>query len=105
MAKKSIPTMQAPPTDHARCAHETCDVPAMVRLQLPTGWANLCEPHYVMHFDGIARLRCAELGLNQGPNESKKEWLARCMAYIKSNAKLKTFDDAVRAEDEWSRSA
>ena len=28
------------------CAHEGCNVPALCRVWTPTGWANLCVPHY-----------------------------------------------------------
>lgn len=90
------------PLEHIPCAHATCNLSARVRILTATGWARLCEPHYVMHFDALARVSFTEKGLDRWPNESREVWRKRVMAYLRAHARPKTFDDAVRAEDEWA---
>ncbi len=80
------------------CAHDACDVPAICRIQTATGWANFCEPHYVRYHDEQARKRNAEKGLDQQPDETRDEWIARMRAYVRSHAKLKRFADAALDE-------
>lgn len=84
------------------CAHETCDLPAICKIKTKTGWANLCEPHYVMHFDNEARQNFTERGLDRGLNETRDEHRKRVMAWIRGRMKPKTFTDAAAAEDEWA---
>jgi len=48
----------------APCAHETCNVLSMVRVQTPTGWANLCLSHYASQNDEEARRYCRDHGLD-----------------------------------------
>lgn len=105
MARKAnlLPTAVASDSNRIQCAHETCHVPASVRVKTGHGWANLCLPHYERHFDKAADARFAELGLERGLDEDRKAWRGRIMVWVKSHAKLKTFADA--AEDEWSQEA
>lgn len=97
--------------EHVPCAHETCDLEARVRVKTPTGWANMCLPHYERFHEDIALKNCAAKGLLRRPDEDMAQYRKRVMAYLKANARLKTFDDAEddrgaqALEDEWSRTA
>lgn len=99
-AKREPKTEKPRPIVH--CAHETCDLPAICRVKARTGWAAFCEPHYVRYHDDLARKSCTEKGLDKQPNESSAEYRARMLAYMREHAKLRTFDDATRLEDEWA---
>jgi len=45
------------------CAHEGCKTPAILREQIPTGWANFCEYHYIRYHRERAELWCNDHGL------------------------------------------
>lgn len=91
------------PRERVHCAHETCETPAICRVKTVTGWANFCEPHYVMHHDTISRKRCTELGLDQRIDETKADWRRRLLAWVRACAKPKRFEDAVMLEDQWAK--
>lgn len=90
------------PPEHVPCAHETCSIPAKCRIRLPTGWANLCLPHYQRHFEILADRNLKALGLDQKPGEAKSEHVTRMREWCRKNAKFKTFKSAEQAEDEWA---
>ena len=46
------------------CAHEDCRTPAILRIKVPTGWANLCDAHYDQHFLNQGKATCERLGLD-----------------------------------------
>lgn len=100
--KRTDETMEYVPPAQAPCAHETCDLSAICKVKTKTGWANFCEPHYVMHFDNEARKRFTELGLDRGANETREDHRKRVMAHIRAKFKPKSFADATKAEDEWA---
>lgn len=52
------------PKLRASCAHEGCQTPALVREKTETGWANLCEYHYVKAHTKRAEKWCADHGLH-----------------------------------------
>jgi hypothetical protein len=57
-------SQQEPATrSHIQCAHDLCAHSAILRLKLPTGWANLCRHHYDFHAQREADKFCAENGL------------------------------------------
>ena len=45
------------------CAHEGCKTPAILREKRPTGWANLCEFHYIEDHRERAKKWCESQGL------------------------------------------
>lgn len=82
------------PRPIVQCAHESCVVPATVRQKTPTGWANLCQPHYLRFHDELACRAYAEQGLERGDDETREEHKKRVFAWLKSHSRLKTFDAA-----------
>jgi hypothetical protein len=104
MARKVETAARATLPEHVPCAHETCDLKAMVRVRTSTGWANLCVPHYSMQNESQAIERFAELGLERLPNEGRDVWRKRIMAWVKAHARIKRFD-AAEMEDKWAREA
>ena len=46
------------------CAHEGCRTPAILRERLPTGWANLCEFHWLQNATKRADENCKARGLH-----------------------------------------
>ena len=55
------------------CAHESCQHRAVVKIQTPTGWANLCMFHYDEHYRIGALDYCDALGLHT--IEQRREWV------------------------------
>ena len=45
------------------CAHAECNFPAMARIKVRTGMANLCRMHYDRHFQVLADSANRERGL------------------------------------------
>jgi CO/xanthine dehydrogenase Mo-binding subunit len=93
---------QEKPREIVHCAHETCDVPAICRIKTATGWANFCLPHYDRYHEAEALKGLAAKGLDQKPGETKAEHVARMRDWFSAHAKLKSFDDATKLEDEWA---
>ena len=71
-AKKQVSEGYQPPLE---CAYAGCARNALVHVQMPTGWANVCAVHY----DRIHLERCHEtcrkLGLETV--EQKRDWVRR----------------------------
>ena len=71
---------------HADCAHDACPHPAKIKLKTKTGWAKVCEKHYLQHFQESAEENAVKLGLLTG---------AQCREWLKKNAlRFKRFEDA-----------
>lgn len=51
------------PLPKANCAHEECGFHAFVKVRTKTGWAKLCEKHYVEDHKKEAIERCLDMGL------------------------------------------
>ena len=64
------------------CAHEGCPNLAQIRQRTPTGWANLCDPHYIAFHRARAAAWCHEHGLDRYPDESQTDWRHRCLEYV-----------------------
>jgi hypothetical protein len=45
------------------CAHDLCEHPAICRVKLEAGWADLCRHHYDFHAQRQANEFCAANGL------------------------------------------
>ena len=61
--KKPNPFEQLP-AYRVHCAHADCAAPAICRIKVPTGWANLCDAHYDQHFLNQGNATCDRLGLD-----------------------------------------
>lgn len=90
------------PRETFPCAHDGCALPAACKIKVVTGWANLCLPHYQMHFEKQADRGLAAKGLAQRPGETKSEHATRMREWCRKNATFKTFKSAEQAEDEWA---
>lgn len=88
--------------ERVHCAHDACGIPALCRVQTPTGWANFCLPHYERYHADRAHEGLAEKDLERLPDETKSEHTQRLRAWFKAHAKFKTFADAAKTEDEWA---
>lgn len=64
-----------------RCAHDICDSPAIVRIKLDTGLANLCRTHYDSHAQRAADAFCRSQQLET--TEQKQTWLKDKLQDIK----------------------
>ena len=62
-----------PDEPRAPCAHESCGRLSTVKIHTPTGWANLCLPHYQDHFLIAGTRKCVQLGLNTVAE--KRKWV------------------------------
>lgn len=75
------------------CAHATCGLSAIVKVQTPTGWAKFCEPHYVAYHKALADAKFKELGLERWSDESREDHRKRVFEYMKLLAKFKRFGE------------
>lgn len=66
---------------------------------------NRCERCYVAAATERAASYTQAVGMARQPGESAPDYRKRALAWIRERAKLKTFNDAVKAEDEWSTGA
>ena len=71
----------------ASCAHEGCQHSAQVRQKTPTGWANLCDAHYLVFHRERAAASIKARGLDRYPDESVRDWHKRCLEYVSLAAK------------------
>lgn len=62
------------PRPSVPCAHDLCPQPALVRVKLEQGWANLCRKHYEYHAQRQANEFCIANGL-----ETLEQKRAYCM--------------------------
>lgn len=81
---------EATPLPHIDCAHEMCGTPAIVKVQTKTGWATLCERHYLEHKNAEAKAWLVERGLWCDPAYRDAEY------YEMLRAKCKEFAATMR---------
>lgn len=91
--------------EYVPCAHEGCRESARCRIKVPTGWANLCLPHYEQHFARIGDAAMTEYGLDKLQDETRAEWKKRVFAHWKALAKKapmsrRFFDQEAREREE-----
>ena len=67
-------------SDFIPCAWHACSYPAVCRLKLPTGWANLCSSHYDSHWRDVARDYCEDHGLLHG--DDHEDFSRRLRAFM-----------------------
>lgn len=79
------------------CAHANCSLRAIAKIKTKTGWANLCEPHYVRYFDDLAHEGLAAKGLERLADETRAEHTARLRAWFRENARFKRGPDLEEA--------
>jgi hypothetical protein len=60
-AKRDTPI--ALPKPIVDCAYHGCNTPAILREKTETGWANLCEFHWVKAATERSEKRCRDMGL------------------------------------------
>lgn len=72
--------MKDEPRPFVQCAHMACNTSATVYLKMPTGWANLCIPHYEQHFTDKAHATCEKLGLQTV--SQKRAWVKDAIAKL-----------------------
>lgn len=105
--RKELAEAKDAPPEHIPCAYMACDVSAIIRERMPTGWASLCLQHYEAHYRDQAEKRMVELGLYRQPDEAHDQHRKRVMGYIQE--KLRTSRalpfNADDEEDRWSASA
>lgn len=70
-----------------QCSHDGCPHNAQIRQRTKTGWANLCDRHYLEHHHKVAQAWSTEHGLDRWPNESSREWHQRTLEYVSLQAK------------------
>lgn len=80
------------------CAHETCGIAAMCRIQTKTGWANLCWRHYDEYFSNQAIDNLDKYGMEIQPDETREEHVLRMRRFVKDG--VKQFGNKVKAERE-----
>lgn len=47
----------------AKCCYDVCNFDAICRIKTATGWANVCEKHYLAHFQKPADDYAESMGL------------------------------------------
>lgn len=86
-----------PKREYVHCAFEQCPVGAIARGKTPKGWANFCEEHYTAFHTHQAAKSMRERGLERREDETPQAYRKRLMAWMRGNAKLKTFGEAEAA--------
>ena len=61
--KKPTTPQMAYEKPRAKCCHDLCISNAICKIKTVTGWANVCERHYLSHFQKQADDYCAEHGI------------------------------------------
>jgi hypothetical protein len=64
------------------CAYEGCPARAVLREKLPTGWANLCEQHWIDEGTKRAKASNAKRGIN-----TKAQQIEFCKKMLKGLAR------------------
>lgn len=72
--------------EYVPCAHDGCRESALCRIKMPTGWANLCMPHYEQHFARIGDAAMTAHGIDKHQDETASEWKKRVFAHWKALA-------------------
>jgi hypothetical protein len=94
MAFKRDKLVEVKETPRAACAFDGCIDPALSRVSVPTGWANLCPFHYDVHFARVARDATQQMGLKSlqqvrafamanrkdAPNRGSRDWATDILA-------------------------
>jgi hypothetical protein len=70
------------------CAHEGCPTEALIRIQTPTGWANLCRVHYEQHWSTQALAWCVKMHLTD--RQAQREY---CLQHFPPLRKLPKLAD------------
>lgn len=65
-----------------------------MKVRTLTGWAKLCEFHYLAHHKAIADAKFKELGLERWPDETRAQHRKRVFEYIGLLAKHSVVNDA-----------
>lgn len=88
------------PPPHVPCAHQDCRESALCRIQTPTGWANLCMPHYERHFARIGDAALTAHGLDKQQEETREEWKKRVFSHWRKLAEMSPMRRRIVDDDE-----